>query len=209
MARTFELVRAQNLQDALHFIARIHDDRLVRLRIAQNRAIALQHPHWNNFVNQFFAHIESIATLSVTLHFPISAASSSGRCKTFPCSDSTILARESHLFGCIRSKPPKGIGPVNLTLASDFSFCFQCQMGSSLVLRGPIETTASIRTAATSCPLSLTCLRPQPKISAKCWIPGHSSGKQFRITASLKSWVAEGWASSTKLKTRASIAPSA
>jgi len=62
-----QLMLAQNLQDALDFIARVHHDRLMRFRIAQNRAIALQHPHWNNFVNQFFAHTESIATLSAAL----------------------------------------------------------------------------------------------------------------------------------------------
>jgi hypothetical protein len=47
-------------------------------------------------------------------------------------------------FGCARSKPSQGSGPASLTLAGDFSFCFQCQTGSSLVLRRPIEITALI-----------------------------------------------------------------
>jgi hypothetical protein len=53
-----------------------------------------------------------------------------------------MLARENHLFGCTRSKPSQDSVPARLTLASDFSFCFQCQAGSSLVLRRPIEITA-------------------------------------------------------------------
>jgi hypothetical protein len=35
--------------------------------------------------------------------------------------------------------------PAGLTLTSNFGFYFQCQVGSSLVLRRPIETTAFIR----------------------------------------------------------------
>ena len=68
-----QLLLAQNLQDALDFVAGIHDDRITRLRIAQDRAIALQHPYRNNFVNQFFAHPESIATPTVTGQFPVGA----------------------------------------------------------------------------------------------------------------------------------------
>jgi len=34
-----------------------------------------------------------------------------------------------------------GSVPAGLTLASDSSFCFQCNVGSILVLRRPIETT--------------------------------------------------------------------
>jgi hypothetical protein len=52
-----------------------------------------------------------------------------------------MLARENYLFGCTRSKPSQSSVPAGLTLASDFAFCFQCQAGSSLVLRRPIETT--------------------------------------------------------------------
>jgi hypothetical protein len=55
-----------------------------------------------------------------------------------------MLARESPLFGCTRPKPSQGSVPVGLTLASDFGFCFQCKVGSSLVLRRPIETTSLI-----------------------------------------------------------------
>jgi hypothetical protein len=87
----------------------------------------------------------------VTVHmkwnftFPANAASSTGRCNTIQCIDSTMLARENHLFGCTRSKPSQGSVPAGLTLMSDFSFCFQCQADSSLVLRRPIEITAFIR----------------------------------------------------------------
>ncbi len=55
-----------------------------------------------------------------------------------------MLPRENHLSGCTRSKPSQGSVPAGLALASDFSFCFQCKVGSSLVLRRPIETTAVI-----------------------------------------------------------------
>jgi hypothetical protein len=72
----------------------------------------------------------------------INAASSTGRCNTSQCVDSTMLARENHLLGSTRSNPSQSSVPAGLTLASDFSFCFQCQAGSSLVLRRPIETTA-------------------------------------------------------------------
>jgi hypothetical protein len=43
-------------------------------------------------------------------------------------------------MGCTRSKPSQGSVPDGLAPASDFSFCFQCQVGSSLMLRRPIET---------------------------------------------------------------------
>ncbi len=51
-----QLVTIENLDDALHLIARIDDDRFMRLRIAKNRAIALQHADGNNFVNQILRH---------------------------------------------------------------------------------------------------------------------------------------------------------
>ena len=56
-----------------------------------------------------------------------------------------MLAREHDLFGCTRSKPTQSSVPAGLTLASEFGFCFQCQEGSSLVLRRPIEITRLIR----------------------------------------------------------------
>src|SRR5580704_1360793 len=73
--------------------------------------------------------------------FPITRASSTGRCNTLQCIDSTMIAREKHLFGCTRSKPSQSSVAARLTLTSEFGFCFQCQAGSSLVLRRPIETT--------------------------------------------------------------------
>jgi hypothetical protein len=53
-----------------------------------------------------------------------------------------MLLRENQLFGCAQKKPNQGGVPAVLTLASDFGFCFQCKVGSILVLRRPIETTA-------------------------------------------------------------------
>src|SRR5580658_7587702 len=73
---------------------------------------------------------------------PVRAASSTSRCNTIQCIDSTMLALENHLFGCTRSKPSQCSVPASLTLASDFGFYFQCQAVSSLVLRRPIEITA-------------------------------------------------------------------
>jgi hypothetical protein len=84
-----------------------------------------------------------ITTLNLTC--PVCAASSTGRCNTIQCIDSTMVARENHLFGSARSKPSQSGVPGGLTLAGDFSLCFQCQAGSSLVLRRPIEITRLIR----------------------------------------------------------------
>jgi hypothetical protein len=46
------------------------------------------------------------------------------------------------MFGWTRSTPSQSGVPAGLTPASDSGFCFQCQAGSSLVLRRPIEITA-------------------------------------------------------------------
>ncbi len=77
---------------------------------------------------------------------PVSAASSTGRRNTPQCIDSTMLPQADHLFGRSQLKPSQGSVPAGLALASDFSFSFQCKVGSSLVLRRPIETAALIRT---------------------------------------------------------------
>jgi len=68
-----------------------------------------------------------------------------------------MLPRENHLLGCTRPKASQGSVPAGLTLASGFGFCFQCQRGSSLVLRRPIETTAFTRhlDLLVSCPQSI------------------------------------------------------
>jgi hypothetical protein len=70
----------------------------------------------------------------------ISRASSTGRCNTIQCIDSAILPRDNYLD----QKPCQDGVPAGLTLASDFGFCFQCKVGSSLVLRGPNENTRVI-----------------------------------------------------------------
>ena len=57
------------------------------------------------------------------------------------CVDTTLLPRKNQLFSRARSKPSQGSVPAGLTLASNFSFCFQCQVDSSVVLRRPIEST--------------------------------------------------------------------
>jgi hypothetical protein len=99
----------------------------------------------------------------------VNAASSTGRCNTFQRIDSAMLRRGNHLFGGTRSKPSQSSVSPGLTLASDFSFCFQCQAGSSLVLRRPIEITAFIRHLGritggkSSLVLGIT---PQPQICA-------------------------------------------
>src|SRR5271170_1040819 len=74
----------------------------------------------------------------------ISRASSTGRCNTVQCIGSAMLPRENHLFGRSQSKPSQGSVQPGLAQVSDFSFCFQCKAGSSLVLRRPIETTSVI-----------------------------------------------------------------
>jgi len=51
-----------------------------------------------------------------------------------------MVLRENPLFICTRSKPSHGSVPAGLALASEFGFCFQCKVRSSLVLRRPIET---------------------------------------------------------------------
>jgi hypothetical protein len=76
---------------------------------------------------------------------PVTAASSTGQCNTIQCIDSTLLAWKNHLFGCARSKPSQRSVPPGLTLASGSSFCSQCVVGFSSVLRRPIEITAFIR----------------------------------------------------------------
>jgi hypothetical protein len=75
----------------------------------------------------------------------LSPASSTGRCNTIQCVDSAMLQRENHLFGCTRPKTNQDSFPAGLAVASDFGFCFQCQAGSSLVLRRPSEITAFIK----------------------------------------------------------------
>jgi hypothetical protein len=55
-----------------------------------------------------------------------------------------MLPRENHLFGGTGPKPSQDSVPADLTLAGDFGFCFHCEVGSSLVLRRPIEITSFI-----------------------------------------------------------------
>ena len=50
------------------------------------------------------------------------------------------------VFGCTRSKPSEGSLLAGRAPVSYFSFCFQCKMGSSLVLSQPSEITALVRT---------------------------------------------------------------
>jgi hypothetical protein len=57
---------------------------------------------------------------------PINAASSTGRCNTIQCIDSTMLPWENHRFGCAWSKASQGSVPAGLTSASHSGYCFQC-----------------------------------------------------------------------------------
>src|SRR5271170_4871484 len=56
-----ETVTLEPFEDALDLVARIDHQRLARLRIAQNRAVALQHADRKDLVNQFASHLETIA----------------------------------------------------------------------------------------------------------------------------------------------------
>src|SRR5260221_3564115 len=47
-----EPVPAEQLQNAAHFIARIDNERLAGHRIADDRAVAWEHPHWNGDVQK-------------------------------------------------------------------------------------------------------------------------------------------------------------
>jgi len=51
-----QMVAAKNFENALDFVTRIHDDRLVRGPIAEYRAVALQQPHGNHFVYKLRGH---------------------------------------------------------------------------------------------------------------------------------------------------------
>src|SRR5271156_1642058 len=52
---------------------------------------------------------------------------------------------ENYLFSATGPKPNQDTIPAGVTLAGGFGFCFQCQVGSSLVLHRPIEITRLIR----------------------------------------------------------------
>jgi len=79
-----------------------------------------------------------------------------------------MLPPENHLFGLTWTKPGQGSVPAGLTLASDFGFCFQCQRGSSLVLRRPIEITRLIR-HVDYMPDGLTPMRRQEQVVDRGW----------------------------------------
>jgi len=76
----FQLMRAQNFQDALGFVAGIDDDGFASCRVAQNRAVTLQQSHRKDFVDEFCAHIGSIASQFLPPKPP-------------PCADATGLIR--------------------------------------------------------------------------------------------------------------------
>src|SRR6266550_1475010 len=50
-----ELVSAEKVQDAIYFVAGVHHQRFARHRIADDRAIALQYPHWDGDMDQSFS----------------------------------------------------------------------------------------------------------------------------------------------------------
>src|ERR1700731_3344388 len=47
-----ELMTAEKVQDAIYFVAGVHHERFARHRIADDRAIALQHPHGDGDMDQ-------------------------------------------------------------------------------------------------------------------------------------------------------------
>ena len=69
----FQFVFAQNFEDPVHFVARINNNRLVRCRIAENRAIALKHSDGNDFVNQILRHLIEY----ISLELPVGQSSNS------------------------------------------------------------------------------------------------------------------------------------
>jgi len=76
---------------------------------------------------------------------PAKAAGTTGRRNTIQCIDSAMRPRENQLFRLTWPMPSQGSVPTGLALPSDFGFCFQYKVRSSLVLRAPFETTAFIR----------------------------------------------------------------
>src|SRR5271155_4213463 len=61
-----------------------------------------------------------------------------------------MLPLENYLFSATGPKPNQDTIPAGITLAGDFGFCFQCQVGSSLVLHRPIEITRVIGQVTTA-----------------------------------------------------------
>jgi len=108
--------------------------------LLQTRQLTDFRSPWFLSSNRWFPYGNLLIPLGVT-PCPICLAGSNGRCNTIQNADSTSFPRESYLFGCNRSEPSQGSILVDLTLASDFSFCFQCKVSFSLVLHRPIETT--------------------------------------------------------------------
>ena len=138
--------------------------------------------------------ILTVSPISALPQCPISRASSTGRCNTIQCIDSIMLARENHLFGCTRSRPSESSVPPGLTLASDFGFCFQCQEGSSLVLRRPIETTALIRHYASWFILQLSRETPwcsSPRLLQTCAKVKVINAKYFGLWPRSPSWFSQ------------------
>ncbi len=68
-----------------------------------------------------------------------------------------------------KPKPNQDSISAGLTLASDFSLCFQCQRGSSVVLRRPIESTALIGTLPPRGSKAI-CLVWQIVSGEPCWV---------------------------------------
>ena len=62
-----------------------------------------------------------------------------------------MLPREKHLFGCTRSKPSQGSVPGWFGPNKRFGFVLNTKVGSSLVLRRPIECTRQIRSSICDC----------------------------------------------------------
>ena len=68
--------------------------------------------------------VVAILGIEADFKFPITAASSDGRCNTLQCTDSAVLLGKRYLFGRPRSKPSQGCVLADLTLASDLAFVF-------------------------------------------------------------------------------------
>ena len=56
----FQIVAAQDFEDAIDFVARIDHDGIAGCRIAQNRAVALKHSHGKDGVDQLGGRLSAV-----------------------------------------------------------------------------------------------------------------------------------------------------
>src|SRR5271156_2533181 len=109
-----------------------------------------------------------------------------------------MLPWGDHLFGGSGPKPSQGSVPAGPIQACDFGFCFQCQVGSSVVLRRPIEITALIG-HVNSGPISLLCYRVPGVYLSSEFVPVLSLLPERRIN-NLRRVTGRRWSESHPLR---------